>query len=160
MSLFLQHFLKDVEKNGKYNGSKTTLLGACRRAPLTYFGVAAVLGFPCLGFHWQPIENKAMRRCLKVKGSQDGVVIRRIFPVSGAKGAVEKDDVLLEFDGTRIGSDGTVIYRGSERISFIHLGRRIFACVWRCFVIAWLGGLIHLVAMQQSRASMSGTLQR
>lgn len=50
-----------------------------------------------------------------------GVLVRRINPTSFAAGVIQRDDVLMAFDGQAIACDGTVPFRTGERISFSYL---------------------------------------
>ncbi|KAF6003122.1 hypothetical protein CCYA_CCYA09G2718 [Cyanidiococcus yangmingshanensis] len=90
----VNHFLADVQRNGRYTG------------------------FCSAGIDWQALENSALRRFLGMELSETGVFLRRIHPLSGATTVLQKNDVLLEFDGNRIGNDGTVQFRKNERINF------------------------------------------
>lgn len=56
----IQHFLQDIETNGKY------------------------LGFCAGGFSWQACENQCMRDALKIPSSQDGVLICKVDPLGDA----------------------------------------------------------------------------
>ena len=56
-----------------------------------------------------------------LQDGQKGVLIRRVEPTSPASKALQKEDVLLSFDGIDIASDGTVPFRSGERISFSYL---------------------------------------
>jgi len=108
----IEHFLKDIERNGKY------------------------LGFCSLGVHWQRIENKGMRLLLKLEsrglqgfsGSKSveseksqGILVRKVEPLTETFKALKPNDVLMAFDGHPIASDGTISFRGSERVLFSYL---------------------------------------
>lgn len=92
----VSHFLDDYERSGKYTG------------------------FPCLGVLLQKLENPALRSCLKVP-SNEGVLVRRVEPTSGASKVLKEGDVIVSFDGVHIGSEGTVPFRSTERIAFRYL---------------------------------------
>ena len=47
--------------------------------------------------------------------------MRRVEPTLPACKQLRKGDVLLSFDGTQIGNDGTVAFRSGERINFSYL---------------------------------------
>lgn len=98
----VSHFLNDYERNGKYTG------------------------FPCLGVLLQKLENPALRTCLKVK-SNEGVLVRRVEPTSDANNVLKEGDVIVSFDGVRVGSEGTVPFRSNERIAFRYLISQKFA---------------------------------
>lgn len=92
----VSHFLDDYERNGKYTG------------------------FPSLGILLQKLENPALRECLKVP-SNEGVLVRRVEPTSGASNVLKEGDVIVSFDGVDVGSEGTVPFRSTERIAFRYL---------------------------------------
>ncbi|PHT86253.1 Protease Do-like 2, chloroplastic [Capsicum annuum] len=92
----VSHFLEDYERNGKYNG------------------------FPCLGVLLQKLENPALRACLRVS-SNEGVLVRKIEPTSDVSNVLKEGDVIVSFDGVRVGSEGTVPFRSNERIAFRYL---------------------------------------
>lgn len=95
----IKHFLTDIRKSNAYKG------------------------FCSSAFQWQAIENKCMRESLKIKNSDQGILVGKIAPLSDAANHLKMHDVVLEFDGVSIASDGTVEFpgRGGERISFLHL---------------------------------------
>jgi hypothetical protein len=74
-----------------------------------------------LGFEWQKLENPNMRKFLSMGAAQKGVRVRRLEPVSAAPANLQKDDVLLSFDGVEIANDGTVEFRNDQRMSFHYL---------------------------------------
>ena len=90
----VNHFLTDVSRNGRYTG------------------------FCSSGLEWQALENAALRRYLGMRAPETGVLVRRVYPLSGAATALRKNDVVLEFERNRIGNDGTVPFRRNERINF------------------------------------------
>ncbi|PHU22157.1 Protease Do-like 2, chloroplastic [Capsicum chinense] len=92
----VSHFLEDYERNGKYNG------------------------FPCLGVLLQKLENPALRACLRVS-LNEGVLVRKIEPTSDVSNVLKEGDVIVSFDGVRVGSEGTVPFRSNERIAFRYL---------------------------------------
>ncbi|KAF1880761.1 hypothetical protein Lal_00011820 [Lupinus albus] len=92
----VSHFLSDYEKNGRYTG------------------------FACLGVLIQKLENPVLRAYLKVK-SNEGVLVRRVEPTSDANNVLKEGDVIVRFDGVRVGCEGTVPFRSNERIAFHYL---------------------------------------
>ncbi|RAL38211.1 hypothetical protein DM860_017416 [Cuscuta australis] len=98
----VSHFLQDYERNGKYSG------------------------FPSLGVLLQKLENPALRACLKVP-SNEGVLIRKVEPTSDAYNILKEGDVIVSFDGVRVGCEGTVPFRSAERIAFRYLISQKFA---------------------------------
>ncbi|KAJ6802789.1 protease Do-like 2, chloroplastic [Iris pallida] len=98
----VSHFLDDYERNGRYTG------------------------FPSLGVLLQKLENPALRACLKVP-SNEGVLVRKVEPTSAANNVLKEGDVIVNFDGVHIGSEGTVPFRSTERIAFRYLISQKFA---------------------------------
>ncbi|CAH9133952.1 unnamed protein product [Cuscuta epithymum] len=98
----VSHFLQDYERNGKYSG------------------------FPCLGVLLQKLENPALRACLKVP-SNEGVLVRKVEPTADAHNVLKEGDVIVSFDGVRVGCEGTVPFRSTERIAFRYLISQKFA---------------------------------
>ncbi|KAL3517496.1 hypothetical protein ACH5RR_020085 [Cinchona calisaya] len=98
----VSHFLEDYERNGKHTG------------------------FPCLGVLLQKLENPALRACLKVP-SNEGVLVRRVEPTSDASNVLKEGDVIVSFDDIRVGCEGTVPFRSTERIAFRYLISQKFA---------------------------------
>ncbi|KAJ7977492.1 Protease Do-like [Quillaja saponaria] len=98
----VSHFLNDYERNGKFSG------------------------FPCLGVLLQKLENPALRACFKVQ-SNEGILVRRVEPTSNANSVLKEGDVIVSFDGTHVGSEGTVPFRSNERIAFRYLISQKFA---------------------------------
>ncbi|CAG9461655.1 unnamed protein product [Pedinophyceae sp. YPF-701] len=93
----VRHFIQDYERNGKYTG------------------------FPILGIQWQKLENPDLRKSLGVSDKQGGVLVRQVDPTSTLAPHVKNGDILLSYDGTPIGQDGSVVFRSGERISFSYL---------------------------------------
>ena len=92
----IKHFLKDLE-DGKYHG------------------------FPTLGIEYNNSENNALRIYFKIAKHEGGVVVTRVLPFSSAYDVLKEGDVILEVNGISIGVDGTVEFRGNERLGFGHL---------------------------------------
>ncbi|KAL8548518.1 hypothetical protein ACS0TY_007716 [Phlomoides rotata] len=95
-STVVSHFLEDYKRNEKYTG------------------------FPCLGVLLQKLENPALRACLNVP-SNEGVLVRKVEPTSHASDVLKEGDVIVSFDNVRVGCEGTVPFRSSERIAFRYL---------------------------------------
>jgi len=95
----IEHLLTDIERHGKHQGFCTADIA------------------------WQPLENQSMREALSVpvEDKDKGVLITRTRPLTDAARALQRDDVLVALDGVAIGSDGTVKFRGDERVSFLWL---------------------------------------
>jgi S1-C subfamily serine protease len=99
----IHHFIADYEKNGSYTG------------------------FPTLGVEWQRLENPHLRRSLGMKEGDKGVLLCQIEPLAPAYSALQKEDILVSFDGVAIANDGTVPFRQGERIGFSYLVSKKFA---------------------------------
>ena len=100
--VIFEHFLEDFRRNGRY------------------------VGFPALGVEWQKLENPAMRRALGMGSAQKGVLIRRVEQAAPAAAVLKAGDVLLSFNGTEIGTDGSIQFRRGERICFSHVVSSLF----------------------------------
>ncbi|XP_072966078.1 protease Do-like 10, mitochondrial [Typha angustifolia] len=93
----IKHFLSGVEEHGKY------------------------VGFCSLGLSCQPTENVQLREHFLMRAEMTGVLVNKVNPLSNARKALKKDDIILAFDGVPIANDGTVPFRNRERITFDHL---------------------------------------
>lgn len=78
-------------------------------------------GFPSLGIEWQPLESPALRAASGMAERHKGILISRVLPTSPSAAVLRRGDVLLAFDGARVGNDGSVPFRAGERIAFSHL---------------------------------------
>ncbi|KAG6429167.1 hypothetical protein SASPL_107210 [Salvia splendens] len=78
------------------------------------------LGFPCLGVLLQKLENPALRACLNVP-TNEGVLVRKVEPTSPASHVLKEGDVIVSFGNIRVGCEGTVPFRSTERIAFRYL---------------------------------------
>ena len=45
-------------------------------------------------------------------------MVNQLIKVSSATGVLRKNDVIIEIDGHPVALDGTILFRGQERISF------------------------------------------
>ncbi|KAK9141420.1 hypothetical protein Scep_011101 [Stephania cephalantha] len=93
----INHFISGVEECGKY------------------------VGFCSLGLSCQPTENMQLRHYFQMHKGVTGVLVTKINPLSDAYTKLNKDDIILAFDGVPIANDGTVPFRNRERITFDHL---------------------------------------
>ncbi|KAK6915798.1 PDZ domain [Dillenia turbinata] len=93
----IKHFIAGVEEKGKY------------------------AGFCSLGLSCQPTENVQLRTHFQMHPGMTGVLVSKIHPLSDAHKVLQKDDIILGFDGVPIANDGTVPFRNRERITFDHL---------------------------------------
>eukprot|EP00892_Ulva_mutabilis_P000485 jgi/Ulvmu1/10437/UM062_0034.1 len=81
----------------------------------------AYTGFPLLGVQWQRMESDALKRHMRMKAHHKGVLVVHVSATSCSHGVLRPGDVLMEFDGNPISSDGTVAFRTGERIMFSYL---------------------------------------
>ncbi|KAL8544620.1 hypothetical protein ACS0TY_005010 [Phlomoides rotata] len=93
----IKHFLSGVEETGNY------------------------VGFCSMGLSCQPTENAQLREHFQMHPGLTGVLVSHINPISDAHRVLEKDDIILSFDGVPIANDGSVPFRNRERITFDHL---------------------------------------
>ena len=68
-------------------------------------------GFPSLGVTYQTLESPVMRAYFHMQDHHKGVLICSVAPLAPAHGVLQKDDILLRFDGVQIANDGTVPFR-------------------------------------------------
>ncbi|RMX55639.1 hypothetical protein pdam_00001648 [Pocillopora damicornis] len=90
----IKHFLGDIEKSNTYNGF-------CR-----------------LGIKWQPIESEHMRNYFQLSAEQTGVLVTKVLPLFSCSGVLKRGDVLMAVNDEVIADNGTVHFRGNERILF------------------------------------------
>ena len=81
-------------------------------------------GFPALQCEFQRLENPSLRKSLRMQSTHKGVLLRRISPLAPTAKFLKRMDVLMQFDGVDIASDGTVPFRTGERINFSYLVSR------------------------------------
>jgi len=103
----IYHFLRDVD-------SKTHD---------TYGGIS----FCTLGVFCQATDNPCLQRFVQMGNDSHGIVVNRVLPMVPADGYLKKNDVIRAIDGNRVARDGTVIFRGRERIGFDYLISQKFA---------------------------------
>lgn len=96
-TVMIRHFLKDLNKNKKYEG------------------------FPTLGINTQSLENESYRKKLGMQKHQTGVVVEAVEFGSCSFDIIKPGDVILAVDGVKIENDGTIPYGGRGRLdmSFI-----------------------------------------
>jgi S1-C subfamily serine protease len=75
-------------------------------------------GIPCIGIAWQGMENPGLRDYARMKSTETGVLVTYIAPTSSARGILKIGDVLMAIGGKSIANDGTILFRGAERIHF------------------------------------------
>ena len=84
-------------------------------------GVVSHAGFCALGVKCQATDNPALRRYLGMRGDETGVLVTDVLKLGASAGVLRKDDVLLAVDGCAVANDGTVRFRGWERVAFDHV---------------------------------------
>ncbi|XP_057313371.1 uncharacterized protein LOC130654772 [Hydractinia symbiolongicarpus] len=93
----VSHFLEDISRNEKFSG------------------------FCNLGIRWQPIESDHMRTYFKLTPKDSGILISRSLKLSCSYNHLQRGDVLMGINGVNIADDGTVPFRGNERILWNYL---------------------------------------
>ncbi len=73
-------------------------------------------GIPSLPFAWQPLNNKDLKRYLKLDARQEGVLITHSL-----SSFLETDDILLKIDNTPIHSNGTFDFSPRLKLSLNYL---------------------------------------
>ncbi len=81
----------------------------------------AMDGFPSLGVRIQTLESPPQRRSLGLDPNGDGVLVRHVEFEGSAWKRLTVGDVLLAADGVAVAPDGTIPFRGAERIEYLHL---------------------------------------
>jgi S1-C subfamily serine protease len=76
------------------------------------------MGFCDLGIRWQNLENDSMREYLGLLPDQTGVLVTRVLPTAQVVDVIKKGDVLMSIEDQIIANNGSVYFRGSERIVF------------------------------------------
>ena len=84
----IHHFLEDIEKHQRSSG------------------------FCNLGVKWQPIESEHMRQYFRLNRDQTGILISKTLKLSCSHGIIQRGDVMMAIDGSRIADDGTVCRKG------------------------------------------------
>jgi S1-C subfamily serine protease len=103
----VRHVLKDLERY------KTRITQAAASG-----GSVSFKPFGRLGFYYQTMENAFLKQSLRVPAGRTGVLITRLVAVSDAAKRLQQYDMVCAVDGHDIADDGTVSFRGDERISF------------------------------------------
>ncbi|MHC4550989.1 MAG: S1C family serine protease [Planctomycetota bacterium] len=78
-------------------------------------------GVPALPFAWQVLHNSQLRAFHGMAEGQTGIMITSIAPRFEGEDKLQRKDILLSIDGTRIANDGTIEFRPQERIPFRYL---------------------------------------
>lgn len=83
-------------------------------------------GIPGLGIAWQDMENPGLRAHFQMSDKQTGILITYRAPGAAAGPTLQIGDVLLAIEGKPIANDGTISFRGTERIHFANEVQRKF----------------------------------
>ncbi|MGD8559292.1 MAG: serine protease [Gammaproteobacteria bacterium] len=78
-------------------------------------------GFPELDIYVQTIENRALRRSLKLPKTAGGLLITAVAENSNVSDVIQPGDVLLEIEGYKIERDGKVALTPNLRVESSHL---------------------------------------
>lgn len=85
----IRHFLKDIA-DGQYHG------------------------FPDSGINIVPLHNPAFRSFLKLPNGEGARIDRTFEPFPETRKLIRENDVLLEIDGSKVGSDGMILFKGNR----------------------------------------------
>jgi len=77
-------------------------------------------GTPRIGVVWQKTEGDSLRRLLGIPDKENGVMIKKVIYGSSAWGVILEGDVLMALDGIPVAYDGTIPFRGGERLEMSH----------------------------------------
>jgi len=73
-------------------------------------------GTPALPVRWQVMENAQLRGRYGMGDGQTGILLTKVPPLFEGEGKLRARDVLLRIDGAAVANDGTIEFRGGERI--------------------------------------------
>jgi hypothetical protein len=75
-----------------------------------------------LGIAYQLCEGAALKKKYNLVAPNSGVLVTRVNPIGSAKSAgVQVGDILMAINDCKIANDGTVRFRGDERVGFSYL---------------------------------------
>jgi len=115
---FLYDIECEVEPNADPKADKTE--SSAKR--YKYEGVQEV------PFRWAPLQNKSLRKLLKMPKESTGVVVTRVSPLAEKRynTFLKENDVITHIDGRSIGDDYTVALRQDELMNadFLITGKR------------------------------------
>jgi len=140
----IEHFLNDIELHGKYTGFcrlgvswQTTENDALR----SYLGLVPGEYYDDSDEEEREIQSESSEEAgiyeagidygTEYYSSDDfdddtGVLVTHVEPVMPTSKVIKTGDVILELDRVPIASDGTIPFRGEERVLFSHLLRQKF----------------------------------
>jgi len=81
-------------------------------------------GYPTLGFFWEKMENPALRESCHLQPRQGGILVTKVLYNSPCWQVLQEGDVITSLAGVPVQQDGTVAFRGNERVRFIWLLNR------------------------------------
>lgn len=121
----IDHFLLNYSQHGEYTG-----FGDC-------------------GFSLLHLENTHMRRMMGLEGEKDGAMVHKIHKATPAAKVLQQGDMLLSFDGKRVGQDGRVSFRDKSRIDVNFLATQKFVGD-KCELVIMRGGREMQVELELS----------
>ena len=75
---------------------------------------------PSLGVHLQLLQSPSLRKYLKMKDDDSGVMITHVEHGSSAEGVLRAGDVVLEVDGIKLANDGSCVFLG-QRLAMVSI---------------------------------------
>ena len=79
------------------------------------------MGVPSLGVMMQTTENAAIKQKYELSdGHQGGMIVTKVVEMSSADEVLQEGDVITAIGDQEVGEDGSVAFRGFERISLVH----------------------------------------
>lgn len=78
-------------------------------------------GFCTLGIKCQATESTSLRSYLGMRPHETGVLVLYVAKTGPSAELLRVNDVLMEVDGEPVSNDGTIVFRGWERVAFDHL---------------------------------------
>jgi S1-C subfamily serine protease len=73
---------------------------------------------PSLGVHLQLLNSPSLRKFLKMRDGQTGVMVTHVEHGSSAEGTLKSGDVLMEVDGVKLANDGSSVFLG-QRLAMV-----------------------------------------
>ena len=73
---------------------------------------------PSLGVHLQLLNSPSLRKYLRMRDGQTGVMVTHIEHGSSAEGTLRAGDVLMEVDGVKLANDGSSVFLG-QRLAMV-----------------------------------------
>jgi S1-C subfamily serine protease len=72
------------------------------------------------GVMMQTSENAALKRKYGLSEAVGGMIVTRVVELSSSDGVLQAGDVITHIGDEEVGEDGSVAFRGFERISLVH----------------------------------------